>query len=265
MADVKVAVHGATGRVGLEILKAVSGDPELDLVGAISLDADGSPLPVPDSPVTIPHTLDLQSLLTQCSPSVVVDFTRADASMAMARTAVSNGIHLVIGTSGLSPEDIGEIDSLCKAGKVGAVIAANFALGAVLQIHLAKIASRFFDYAEIIERHHETKVDSPSGTALATAKEMVEARGRPFELTRTEKVNLPGTRGGQIGGVAIHSIRSQGSVAHQEVILGGLGQTLTIRHDTSGRLCYMPGVLMALKEVSNRVGVVYGLDSLLGL
>ena len=265
MGVLKVAVHGATGRVGGEVLKAVSGDPDLELVGAISLDADGSPLPLPDGSGHIPHTLDVDSLLQHCSPSVIVDFSRADATMAMAKAAVRRGVHLVIGTSGMTPENVSEIDALCKEHKVGAVVASNFALGAVLMIHMSKLAGKFLDHATVIELHHETKADAPSGTAISTARAMVEARGKPFSLAPTEKENLPGTRGGEIDGVTIHSVRAPGLVAHQEVILGGLGQTLTIRHDTVGRECYMPGVLLAVKEVPKRLGVVYGLDSLLGL
>ncbi len=265
MSVLQVAVHGATGRVGSLLLKALCENPELAPVGAVSLDADGQPLQLPDNSGRIPHTLDIESLLDRCNPSVVVDFTHADSTMPMARIAISRGLHLVVGTSGITPENATEIDSLCKEKKVGAVIAPNFALGAVLMIHMSKLAGKFFDHAEIIEMHHQTKVDAPSGTALSTARDMVKYRGRPFKSTPTQKENLPGTRGGEIDGVAIHSVRSQGVVAHQEVILGGLGQTLTIRHDTVGRECYMPGVLMAIKEVSNRVGVVYGLESLLGL
>ncbi|MEE9198729.1 MAG: 4-hydroxy-tetrahydrodipicolinate reductase [Dehalococcoidia bacterium] len=265
MGALGVVVHGATGRVGGEILNALCRDPELEPVGAVSLDATGPPLALPDGSGQVPHATDLSSLLGQCSPSVVVDFTRADAALPMARIAIREGLHLVIGTSGMTPEAVAEIDGLSKERKVGAVIAPNFALGAVLMIHMAKLASRFFDYADIIELHHQTKIDAPSGTAISTARAMAQARGRPFEASVTEKENLPGTRGGNIEGVAIHSVRMQGLVAHQEVILGGLGQTLSIRHDTVGRECYVPGVLMAIREEPKRVGVVYGLESLLGL
>ena len=265
MTPLSVAVHGATGRVGQEIIKALCGDPGLEPVGGVSLDADGSPLVLADNSGPIPHTLDLASLLEQCSPSVIVDFSHIDISVPMAREAIGNGIHVVIGTSGYTPEAIAEIDEVSRKNKVGAVIASNFALGAVLMMHMAKIAGKYFDYAEIIELHHQTKADAPSGTALSTARDMVRARGKSFTMAATQKETLPGTRGGYVDGVAIHSVRTQGMVAHQEVILGGLGQTLTIRHDTHGRECYIPGVLMAIKEVPNRVGVVYGLDKLLGL
>ena len=265
MAILKVAVQGATGRVGTEILSAVCNHPEMRVTGAVSLDADGSPLSLPDNSGTVPHTLDFPSLLQHVKPDVVVDFSQAEAALATARYAIGNGVHVVIGTSGLTGEQVLELDGLCRQHGVGGVIAPNFALGAVLMIHMSKIASKYFDYAEVIERHHETKIDAPSGTALATAEDMVKAKGKPFKLSVTEKVNLAGSRGAEVGGVAVHSLRPQGSVAHQEVIFGGLGQTLTIRHDTSGRLCYMPGVLMALEASPKRVGIVYGLDALLGL
>ena len=264
MAILNVAIQGVTGRVGREIVTAVSNHQAMRVSGAVSLDADGSPLILPDSSGA-PHTLDFPSLLQQVKPDVVVDFSQAEGALATARYAIANGVHVVIGTSGLTGEQVSELDGLCREHNVGGVVAPNFALGAVLMIHMSKIASRYFDYAEVIERHHETKIDAPSGTAIATAEDMVKARGRPFELSATEKENLPGSRGAVVDGVAVHSLRPQGSVAHQEVIFGGLGQTLTIRHDTSGRTCYMPGVLMALEAAPKRVGIVFGLDALLGL
>ncbi len=265
MAILNVAIQGATGRVGREIVSAVCNHPKMQVAGTVSLDADGSPLALPNELGTVPHTLDFPSLLREIKPDVVVDFSQAEAALATARCAIDNGVHVVIGTSGLTGEQVSELDGLCREHGVGGVIAPNFALGAVLMIHMSKIASKYFDYAEVIERHHETKIDAPSGTAIATAEEMVKAKGKPFMLSATEKVNLAGSRGAEVDGVAVHSLRPQGSVAHQEVIFGGLGQTLTIRHDTSGRLCYMPGVLMALEAAPKQVGVVYGLDALLGL
>ena len=265
MATLKVAIQGATGRVGREIVSAVCGNPNMQVAGAVSLDADGSPLSLPNGSGSVLHTLDFPSLLQQVKPDVVVDFSQAEAALATARHAIENGVHVVIGTSGLTGDQVSELDGLCHKHGMGGVIAPNFALGAVLMIHMSKIASKYFDYAEVIERHHETKIDAPSGTAIATAEDMVKAKGRPFKLSETEKVNLPGSRGAEVGGVAVHSLRPQGSVAHQEVIFGGLGQTLTIRHDTSGRQCYMPGVLMALEAAPKRVGIVFGLDALLGL
>jgi len=170
----------------------------------------------------------------------------------------------VIGTTGLTADELGEIDQLATANQVGAVVAPNFAIGAVLMIHLAKVAAKYLDYAEIIELHHHLKADSPSGTALATAKAMAQAKGKPF--SRAPEPGKPSnSRGEQVEGVTIHSVRLPGLLAHQQVLLGGPGQTLSIRHDTISRECYIPGVIIAIKEVVKRKGLIYGLDTLLGL
>ncbi len=147
------------------------------------------------------------------------------------------------------------------------MVAPNFALGAVMLIHLTKIVSKFEDFkaAEILEMHHDEKLDAPSGTVLATAEAMSAARGRPFQRNKPQKVSLEGTRGGELGGISIHSLRLPGLLAHQEVVFGALGQSLSIRHDTISRECFIPGVMMAIKEVAKRPGFVYGLDQLLGL
>jgi 4-hydroxy-tetrahydrodipicolinate reductase len=193
----------------------------------------------------------------------MVDFSIARATMPAVRTATDRGVNLVIGTTGLTADDIAEIERLSREHRVGAVVAPNFALGAVLMTHLAKIAARYFDYAEIIELHHHLKADAPSGTALSTARAMAEAKGKPFQLPKQKK-SLD-SRGEQVEGISIHSVRLPGLMAHQEVILGTAGQTLRIRHDTINRECYMPGVMLAIKEVVKRKGLTYGLDALLGL
>jgi 4-hydroxy-tetrahydrodipicolinate reductase len=145
------------------------------------------------------------------------------------------------------------------------VVAANFALGAVLMTHLAKIAARFFDHAEIIEMHHEGKVDSPSGTAISTARRMAEGREAPFQALPPQRETIEGARGGKADGVPIHSVRLPGLIAHQAVIFGGTGETLTIRHDSSSREAFMPGVVLAVREVMERQEVVFGLERLAGL
>ncbi len=145
------------------------------------------------------------------------------------------------------------------------MLAANFAIGAVLLMHMAKIASRFFDAAEIIELHHDQKVDSPSGTSIATARGMIEARGRPFGRNEPESTPVEGTRAGALDGVTIHSVRLPGLVAHQEVLFGGVGQTLSIRHDSMGRESFMPGIILATREVMRRDELIIGLDALIGL
>ncbi len=246
-------------------MRALSLDPELRAVGAVDLRADRDHLPLPDGSGEIPLSKDLESILSSMHPDVLVDFTNAEATMSAVPIAARRGVNLVVGTTGLTAENIKEIGRLCQENGVGAVVAPNFALGAVLMAHLAGIAARFFDYAEILEMHHEGKADAPSGTAIQTARAMLGARGKPFEKAEVKNETLAGTRGGEVEGIAIHSMRMPGLLAHQEVIFGGEGQTLKIRHDTIGRECYMPGVILAIKEVGRRSGLVYGLESLLGL
>ncbi|HUU65419.1 MAG TPA: 4-hydroxy-tetrahydrodipicolinate reductase [Dehalococcoidales bacterium] len=262
MKPIKVVVQGALGRVGQEVVKAVCAESEMQLVGAVDLKVTQDSLALPDGSGSVPFSADIGYILTSCQPEVLVDFTIASAIMPTVRIATERGVSLVIGTTGLTKEDLNEIDRLATAHKVGAVVAPNFALGAVLMIHLAKIAAKYLDYAEIIELHHYLKADAPSGTALATARAMAVARGKPF-LQPTGKAAE--SRGQQVEGATIHSVRLPGLMAHQEVILGGPGQTVSIRHDTINRECYMPGVMLAIKEVVKRRGLIYGLDTLLGL
>ena len=265
MEPIKVVVHGALGKMGREVVRAVINDVELELVGAVEKDVKQEYLPLPDTPSLIPYSSNLEFILNQSHPDVLVDFTTKQAAMSAVPIAVKHGTNLVIGTTGLSKQDLALIDKLSKNNEVGAVVAPNFALGAVVMTHLAEIAAKFFDYAEIIEMHHEQKTDAPSGTALSTARAMVESRGRSFLHPSPQKETISGSRGGELDGIALHSVRMPGLLAHQEIILGGPGQTLRIRHDTIGRECYMAGILLAVKEVSKFKGLVYGLDKLLGL
>lgn len=247
-----------------EALSAIGRDKGLRLVGASSLKLGDGTLPLPGGG-TVPVLRDLTSLLEQAKARVLVDFTVAAAAMGHARAAFRHGVSPVIGTTGLSQENLRELEELSRSTGLGAVVAPNFALGAVLMVHLAGIAARYFDYGEIVELHHEGKLDAPSGTALATAQAMAKGRGRPFEWKAPQKETLEGTRGGQTQGVGIHSIRLPGLVAHQEVIFGAPGQTLSIRHDSTGRESFMPGLLLAIREVVNRDHLVVGLNQLLGL
>jgi len=265
MKPIRVVVRGALGRVGREVVNALCHEPETQVVGAVEVQVPGEHLSLPDGSGTVPLSSDLAHVLTTCQPDVLVDFTTAQAVMPAVRTATEHRVNLVIGTTGITSDELGEIDELSKAHQVGAVVAPNFALGAVLMIHLAKVAARYLDYAEIIELHHQQKVDAPSGTALATARAMAQARGKPFRRPSGQGGTSAASLGEQVEGITIHSVRLPGLMAHQEVILGGPGQTLSIRHDTINRECYMPGVILAVKEVIKRKGLVYGLDSLLGL
>jgi 4-hydroxy-tetrahydrodipicolinate reductase len=264
MKPIKVVVNGALGKMGREIIKALCLEPETQIVGAVELKVTEDHLPLPDGSGKVPLSSDLDSILTSCQPQVLVDFTIAQATMSAVRIAAKQGVNLVIGTTGLTSDNLSEIDRLATTHQVGVVVAPNFALGAVLMMHLAKIAAKYFDHAEIIELHHDKKVDAPSGTALATAKAMAQAKGKPFPHPPQPK-KPTSSRGETVEDIPIHSVRLPGLLAHQEVILGGPGQTLTIRQDTISRECYMPGVIIAVKEVIKRKGLVHGLDRLLGL
>ena len=263
MRPVRVVVQGALGRMGREVVNAICRQDGMQVVGAVDLKATGDNLPLPDGSGSVPISSDLERIIIDCQPDVLVDFTIAQATMPAVRIAVSKGVNLVIGSTGLTKAEINDIDRLSQANQVGAVVAPNFALGAVLMMHLAKIAAKYLDYAEIIELHHHLKADSPSGTALSTAQAMAAAKGKPFLAVEQNKAYA--SRGEQVEGITIHSVRLPGLLAHQEVILGGPGQTLSIRHDTISRECFMPGVIMAVKKVAEQKGLVYGLDTLLGL
>ena len=262
MNPIKVAVYGALGRMGQTLVDALCREPDIQLVGAVDTKAAEKKLPLPDSSGTVPLSKNLDEIISATHPEVVVDFSTASAVMPAVRLSAERGVNLVIGTSGLTANDIKEIDRLAKARGVGVAVVPNFALGAVLMTHLAKIAGKYFDFAEIIELHHHLKADAPSGTALSTARAMAKARGKPFSIP--EGKGSAG-RGEQVEGISIHSVRLPGLLAHQEVLLGGAGQTLEIRHDTIGRECYMPGVMLAIRGVVKHKGLVYGLETLLGL
>jgi len=264
MKPIRVVVQGALGKVGREVLNALCQEPETQIVGAVELQVSEDYLPLPDGSGTVPFSSNLDHILTSYKPDVLVDFTIAQATMPAVRIAAKQGVNLVIGTTGLTADELSEIERLSVAHKVGTVVAPNFALGAVLMMHLAKVAAKYLDYAEIIELHHHLKADSPSGTAISTAKAMAQARSKPFNRP-PEQGQTSNSRGEQVDGVTIHSVRLPGLMAHQEVILGAPGQTLSIRHDTINRECYMPGVILAIKGVVKRQGLTYGLDTLLNL
>jgi 4-hydroxy-tetrahydrodipicolinate reductase len=264
MSSIRVVVSG-TGKMGREILGTVCREPDLEPVGVLEKFSAEEFASLPDGSGLVPLDRDPQTLFARCRPDVVIDFTNAEWAPPVARAALEVGSRLIIGTTGLSDDFVRELEATCKSKGLGAVLAPNFAIGAVLLIHLSKVAARYFDYAEVIELHHEQKADAPSGTALVTAREMAAARGRPFEQNVPQKQTLPGTRGGSLEGISIHSVRLPGLVAHQEVLFGGQGQTLSIRHDSTGRESFMPGILLAVREVLNRNELVRGLDKLIGL
>ncbi|UCE97702.1 MAG: 4-hydroxy-tetrahydrodipicolinate reductase [Dehalococcoidia bacterium] len=263
MIPTKVIVHGVLGRMGQEVVHALCREPGLQLVGAVDIQAVANRIPLPNSKDSVLLSSDLEKVIKECKPDVIIDFSTAKAVLPAVSLAVRYGTNMVIGTTGLQTDELRTIDSLAKEYGVGVVVASNFALGAVMMIHLAKTAAKYFDSAEIIEKHHHMKVDAPSGTALTTAKAMADTRGKPFNRPISKEPSV--SRGQQIEGIAIHSVRLPGILANQEVILSSPGQTLSIKHDTVNRECYMPGVILATKEVNGKKGLIYGLEKLLGL
>lgn len=241
---INVAVLGAKGRMGAEVVKAVNSDPGMSLIAALDLG-------------------DSLNQLLGSGTHVVVDFTTPDSVMANLDFLINNSINVVVGTTGFDDKKLAIIDGLCTANpSVGVLIAPNFAIGAVLMMEFAAKAARYFESAEIIELHHPEKVDAPSGTAARTAQLMSDARKAAGLKAMPDATTtaLDGARGSKVGDVPIHSVRARGLVAHQEVILGGLGETLTIRHDSLDRAGFMPGVLLGVRSVIKHPGLTHGLD-----
>jgi len=259
MSSLRVMVVGAAGRMGREVVRAVLPQKDMTLVAAVDLarvGEDAVALAGADGPA-LPVTDDLANTLAQTHPDVAVDFTLPASIMGNARLALRAHVPYVIGATGLQAPDLSELAALSARHDTPVLVVPNFAIGAVLMMQFAAQAARHFDAAEIIELHHDQKLDSPSGTARATAQRMVEARGAAFPTAVGE--DQP-ARGLCEGGVPLHSVRLPGLVAHQEVIFGGLGQTLTIRHDSINRESFMPGVLLALRKVRGLSGLQVGLD-----
>jgi 4-hydroxy-tetrahydrodipicolinate reductase len=248
---IRVGVVGAAGRMGREVARAVAVDPDLELAAAVDPSHAGQVV----EGMTIADTLEA---LPAAGVEVAVEFTRPAAGPANISWCVAHGIHVVTGTTGFDPEP-----TWAEQRDVGVFIAPNFAIGAVLMQRFAEQAVRHLPDAEIIELHHQDKPDSPSGTAMTTARRMAAARGQAVPSQGVEE-RVPGARGGDVEGIHVHSVRLPGLVAHQEVIFGGQGQTLTIRHDSTDWTSFMPGVVMAVKAVASRPGLTVGLDALLG-
>jgi 4-hydroxy-tetrahydrodipicolinate reductase len=262
---IRVAVLGAAGRMGATVCRAVLDAPDMELVAVVDPPHEGRPLDdfgVAGTGLTIEM---LGPSVKAAAPSVAVDFTHVEAARGNLRWCGLNGVHAVVGTTGLTGDDFSDLSALFDGERANAVVAPNFAIGAVLMMHLAAVAAPWFESAEIIELHHDNKVDAPSGTALLTAQRMAEASGE-WGADPTKTYALEGARGGEgPAGIHIHSVRLRGLVAHQEVLLGTTGQSLSIRHDSYDRTSFMPGVLLAVREVANRPGLTVGLDTLLGL
>jgi 4-hydroxy-tetrahydrodipicolinate reductase len=241
---IKVAVLGSRGRMGSEVVKAVNEAKDLELVAELDLG---------DS---------LETLVAK-GAQVVVDFTTPDSVMANLEFLIQNNINAVVGTTGFDDTRIAKIKSLLSTSKSGVLIAPNFAIGAVLMMEFATKAAKYFESAEIIELHHPNKVDAPSGTAARTAELMSTARkeAKLSLMPDATTSSLPGARGATVGDIPVHSVRLRGLVAHQEVLLGGIGETLSIRHDSIDRVGFMPGVLLGVRQVVNHSGLTFGLEN----
>jgi 4-hydroxy-tetrahydrodipicolinate reductase len=241
---IKVAVLGSRGRMGSEVVKAVTDASDLELVAALDLG-------------------DSLDALVANGAQVVVDFTTPDSVMANLEFLIKNNINAVIGTTGFDDARITKIKELLKSSKSGVLIAPNFAIGAVLMMEFATKAAKYFESAEIIELHHPNKVDAPSGTAARTAELMSAARkeAKLPAMPDATTSSLPGARGATVGDVPVHSVRLRGLVAHQEVLLGGIGETLSITHDSIDRVGFMPGVLLGVRQVVTHPGLTFGLEN----
>jgi 4-hydroxy-tetrahydrodipicolinate reductase len=241
---INVAVLGARGRMGSEVVNAVEATDGLALVAALDLG-------------------DSLEQLKGSAAHVVVDFTTPDSVMSNLEFLINNGINVVVGTTGFDDAKLATVKGwLTQNPSVGVLIAPNFAIGAVLMMEFAEKAARYFESAEIIELHHPAKVDAPSGTAARTAELMGAARKDAGldAMPDATTTSLPGARGASVNGIPVHSVRARGLVAHQEVLFGGLGETLTIRHDSIDRAGFMPGVILGVRKIVNTPGLTHGLD-----
>ena len=256
--SLKVGVLGAAGRMGQSVCSAVMQAESLELVAAVDLASDESE----EMLKGIPITQEISDFF-KAEVDVVVDFTIAEASKNNLPLLAEEGVDAVVGTSGLSDQDVLKIEK--KFNESSCLIVPNFAIGAVLMMHFASIAAPWFNTAEIIEYHHNQKKDSPSGTAIATAERMSSASNQ-WDEDPTINESIAGARGAKLKGIPIHAVRMKGMVAHQEVIMGSIGQTLTIRHDSPDRESFMPGVLLAVQGVASLPnGLTIGLEKLLGI
>lgn len=263
MKTIRVIVHGATGKMGQEVVAAVSKASDMSLVGAVCNRPRSGTLDLPGDQGSIPMSTDLSQVINDTHPDVVVDFTNSEACIQAANKTLFSKAHFVTGSTGLTENSLKLLHDSAIENNVGVIVASNFAMGAVLLMDLAKRAAAFFDYVDIIESHHEEKLDAPSGTSLSLARTISE--NKMFKRNTSRTIALKGTTGGDFNGIGVHSLRQPGRLAHHEVIFGSSGQTLTMRHDTLDRGCCMPGVILAIRKVQDTHGLLIGLDKIMEL
>lgn len=262
MNTIKVAVTGACGRMGQEVVRMVLNDPELTLAAAIDRGNIGQDIGelTGKGSCGIHIQEDLESVLRSTKPDVMVDFTVPKAAVQNTEIAITNGVRPVVGTTGFTPEHIRDLDMLCRDHQVGGIIAPNFSIGVILMMRFAAQAAKYYPHLEIIEYHGDQKLDAPSGTAVKTAEMISQVRKSFHQGNPQEEETIPGARGGNYDGFRIHSVRLPGVFAQQEVIFGGFGESFKIRADSYERASYMPGVNIAVKKVMNIKGIVYGFE-----
>ncbi len=260
---IRVCVSGAAGKMGQEVARAVAADPDLALVGCADPAGSGQPM----SSFGISSNAVCLSNISECiatdRPDVIVDFTAPGVVMTNIKIGLEAGVHMVVGTTGIEPADLAVFEPVMRQTGANLLVAPNFAVGAILMMRFAQQAARYFPDAEIVELHHNAKADAPSGTSLKTAAHIAEGRASAPAGNPGGTEMVPGARGAERDGTRIHSVRLPGLVAHQEVLFGGQGQTLSIRHDSIDRTSFMPGVVMALKAVGDRPGLTFGLENVL--
>ena len=257
---INVSVNGALGRMGSTVCEAIIADSETELVDSVDFNSNGQKTP---NNKLIGNNFDYLS--KENKPDVIVDFTNREGLINLAKIAIPLGIPIVSGSTGLLEEDYTLLEEISKKHSCGILSASNFAIGAVLMMELSSIAGKYFDYADLIESHHENKIDAPSGTAISIAEAAASKRGKNFEQNQAEKQTIKNTRGGSLGGVQIHSARMPGRVARHELVFGGLGQTFTMLHDSIDRQSFMPGVVLGVKEIVKKKELVIGLDKIMGI
>ncbi|MFZ5633923.1 MAG: 4-hydroxy-tetrahydrodipicolinate reductase [Bacillota bacterium] len=262
---IKVVVSGAAGRMGREISRAIWHAEDTELVGAVDPYAEGTDMGIlmETGEVGIAVRSGLKRTLDDLRPDVMVDFSTPESVYKNICAALERRVRPVVGTTGMSSSQLDDLREMASRFKVGCIVAPNFAIGAVLMMKFASEACKYFPHVEIIELHHDRKIDAPSGTAVKTAELINQSRGSFRQCHTAEIEKLVGARGAKFeDGIRIHSVRLPGMMAHQEIIFGGLGQTLTIRHDSISRESFVPGVLLAVRKVMELSDMVYGLENI---
>lgn len=265
MSKVKIVIAGPRGRMGSEAVKLINNTETFELVAVLDSKNEGAILSdvLGFQTSNAPIYVDIHKCLTETKPDVLIDLTTPEHGMYHASTALSYGVRPVVGTTGFSNEDLQTLDKLCEEKELGCIIAPNFALGAVLMMKFSQLAGKYFPDVEIIELHHDQKLDAPSGTAVKTAQMIADVRQPKHQGHLNEKETLPGARGADFEGMHIHSVRLPGLIAHQQVLFGSTGQTLTIRHDSYNRESFMSGVKLAVEAVMKLHVFVYGLENII--